>query len=70
VKNLKKYLLPLVIREMQIKMTPFYLTPIRMVIAYADKDVVKEKHSSIADGIASLYTHFGNQSNSSSKNWK
>jgi hypothetical protein len=37
--------------------------------ADAGKDVVKEKHSSIVVGIASLYNHSGNQSGSSSENW-
>jgi hypothetical protein len=35
----------------------------------AGQDVEKEKHSSIAGGIASLYNHSGNQSDSFSENW-
>jgi hypothetical protein len=38
------------------------------VTADAGKDVEKEKHSSIAGGIASWYNHFENQSGSSSEN--
>jgi hypothetical protein len=37
--------------------------------ADAGEDVEKEEHSSIVDGIASLYNHFGNKSGSSSENW-
>jgi hypothetical protein len=33
------------------------------------KDAEEEEHSSIADGIAGLYNHSGNQSGSSSENW-
>ena len=33
------------------------------------EDVEKEKHSSIACGIASLYNHSGNDSGGSSENW-
>jgi hypothetical protein len=36
--------------------------------ADAGKDVEKEEHSSIADGIVSLYNHSGNQSGGSSEN--
>jgi hypothetical protein len=36
----------------------------------AGENVEKEKHSSIAGGIASWYNHFGNQSVISSENWK
>jgi hypothetical protein len=39
------------------------------VTADACKDMVKEKHSSIVGGIASLYNHSGNQSGSFSENW-
>ena len=39
------------------------------VTADAGKDVEKEEHSSIADGIASWYNHSGNQSGGSSENW-
>jgi hypothetical protein len=39
------------------------------VKADASKDVEKEEHSSIADGIASLYNHSGNQSGGFSKIW-
>jgi hypothetical protein len=35
----------------------------------AGEDVEKEKHSSMVDGIASLYNHSGNQSGVSSENW-
>jgi hypothetical protein len=38
--------------------------------AHASKDVEKEKHFSIAGGIAIWYNHSGNQSGSSSENWK
>jgi hypothetical protein len=62
---------------MQIKTTlRFHLTSDRMaeiriqVTADAGEDVQKEEHSSIVGGIASLYNHSGNQSSSSSKNWK
>ena len=53
---------------MQIKTTlRFYLTTVRMsmikfqVTADAGEDMEKEKYSSIADGIASLYNHSGNR---------
>jgi hypothetical protein len=39
------------------------------VTADAGKDVEKEEHSSIVDGIASSYNHSGNESGSSSENW-
>jgi hypothetical protein len=39
------------------------------VTADAGEDVVKEKHSSIAGGIAIWYNHSGNQFGSSSENW-
>jgi hypothetical protein len=39
------------------------------VTADAIEDVEKEKHSSIAGGIASWYNHSGNQSGGSSENW-
>jgi hypothetical protein len=35
----------------------------------ASKDVEKEKHSSTAGGIASVYYHSGSQSGGSSENW-
>jgi hypothetical protein len=61
---------------MQIKTTlRFLLTPVRMakiknsVTADAGKDVEKEEHSSIAGGIASWYSHSGNQFGSSLENW-
>jgi hypothetical protein len=38
------------------------------VRADADKDVEKEKHSSIAGGIASWYNYSGNQFGGSSEN--
>jgi hypothetical protein len=38
------------------------------VTADAGQDVVKEKDSSIADGIASWYNHSGNRFGSSSEN--
>jgi len=34
------------------------------------KDVEKEQHSSIADGIAGWYNHFENHSGNSLENWK
>ena len=40
------------------------------VTTHADEDVEKDEHSSIADGIANMYNHLGNQSVSSSENWK
>jgi hypothetical protein len=39
------------------------------VTADAGEDVEKEKHSSIAGGIESLYNHTGNQSGGSLENW-
>jgi hypothetical protein len=39
------------------------------VIADAGKDVKKEEHSSIVDGIASWYNNSGNQFGGSSENW-
>jgi hypothetical protein len=38
------------------------------VTTHAGKDVEKEKHSSIADGIASWYNPSGNQFGDSSEN--
>jgi hypothetical protein len=38
------------------------------VTADAGEDMEKEEHSSIAGGIASLYSHSGNQSGGSSEN--
>jgi hypothetical protein len=38
--------------------------------AHVGEDVEKEKHSSIADGIANLYNYPGNQSGDSSENLK
>jgi hypothetical protein len=62
---------------MKIKTTlRFHLTPVRMakiktqVTADVGKDVEKEKHSSIAGGIAGLYNYSGNHSGGSSENWK
>jgi hypothetical protein len=62
---------------MQIKMTlRFYLTPIRIAKVKNSGynryclDVEKEKHPSIASGIANWYNHFGNKLGSSSENWK
>jgi hypothetical protein len=39
------------------------------VTADTGKDVEKEEHSSIADRIASFYSHFENQSGGSLENW-
>ena len=36
---------------------------------HAGKDVEREKHSSIDDGIASWYNHSAHQSGGSSENW-
>ena len=74
-KHLKKCSASLVIREMQIKTTlRFYLTAGRMAKIKNSgdsryKDVEKEEHSSIADGVASWYNHSGNQAGGSSENW-
>jgi len=39
------------------------------VTAEAGEGVGKEEHSSIVGGIASWYSHSGNQSGGSSENW-
>jgi hypothetical protein len=39
------------------------------VTADAGEDVEKEEYSSIAGGIASWYSHSGNQFGGSSENW-
>jgi hypothetical protein len=39
------------------------------VTADAGEDVEKKEHSSIVGGIASWYSHSGNQSGGSSENW-
>ena len=40
------------------------------VTTHVGKDVKKEEHSSIADGIENWYHQSGNQSGSSAVNWK
>jgi hypothetical protein len=40
------------------------------VTIHVGEHVEKDKHSSIAGGIANWYNHYGNQSGGSSKNWK
>jgi hypothetical protein len=61
---------------MQIKITlRFHLTPVRMARIKnsgdidAGEDMEKEKHSSIAGGMARLYNHSGNHSGGSSETW-
>jgi hypothetical protein len=71
-KNLKKCLVSLIIREMQIKTTlRFHLTPLRMAKIKKNSSnstcwqgCGKGKHSSIAGGIASWYNHSGKKSGS------
>jgi hypothetical protein len=67
------------IREMKIKMTlRFHLTSHKLecirsktkVTADAGEDVEQEEHSSTAGWITHWYNHSGNQSGSSSENWK
>jgi hypothetical protein len=74
-KYLKKCSSSFVIREKRIQMTLIVcLKTIRMVkikkshvTAHASKDVEKEKHSSIAVGIANIYNHSESQSVGSSE---
>jgi hypothetical protein len=40
------------------------------VTAHAGKDVEKEEHFFIDSGIVNWYNHSGNQSGTSSENWK
>jgi hypothetical protein len=74
-KHLKKRSTFLVIREMQIKTTlRFHLTTVRMskVENSGTADAgggERETFPHIIGGIASWYTHSGNQSGSSSENW-
>ena len=63
------------IREIQIKTTlKVHLTPSRMAKIKisedsVDKNLEKEKHSSIDYEIVSLYNHSGNKFGDSSENW-
>jgi hypothetical protein len=77
-KHLKKYSKPLVIREMQIKMTlRIHLTPIRMAKIKTSGNSTCWRGSGergiflhCVGGIANWYKHSGNQSRGSSENWK
>jgi hypothetical protein len=74
--DLKKCSMPLVIREMQIKMSlKFYLTPIRMAkIKKKSKDIRCcqgcRAIPSTAGGNANLYNHLGNQFDGFSDDWE
>ena len=76
-KYFKKCSSSLVIREIQIKTTlRFHLTPIRMAkIKNSSSSSCWQgygtgEYTSIASRSINLYNHFGNQSGSSSENWK
>jgi len=42
----------------------------KQMIVHGGKDVEKGEHSSIADGSANIYNHYGNECGSSLGGWK